>query len=83
MQTGSAAVKAKIAGAVTYGDTRKQQDNNRIPNFPTEKTKIICNTGDLVCSGTLTITSAHLDYVRRVPEAVTFLVGRVNAALAK
>ncbi|KAF3118619.1 hypothetical protein EYR41_005673 [Orbilia oligospora] len=76
----SAAVKAKIAGIVTYGDTQNLQDGGRIPNFPTEKTKVICNTGDAVCYGTLTILPAHLDYVRRVPEAVSFLTARIRAA---
>ena len=75
----SAAVKARIFGALTYGDTRNQQDNGRIPNFPTDRTKIICNTGDLVCYGTLTITAAHLTYTTRVSEAVTFLVARARA----
>ena len=78
----SSSVKARIAGAVTYGDTRNQQDGGRIPNFDTAKTKVICNSGDAVCSGTLTILPAHLDYVRRVPEAVSFLVARINAASA-
>lgn len=78
----SAAVKARIAGAVTYGDTRNLQDRGRIPDFDTAKTLVICNTGDAVCAGTLTILPAHLDYVRRVPEAVAFLVARINAARA-
>jgi len=74
-------VKAKIAAAVTFGDTRNQQDGGAIPNFPAAKTKIICNSGDAVCAGTLTILAPHLDYVRRVPEAVAFLVARINVAL--
>lgn len=73
-------VKDKIAGIVTYGDTQNQQDNGQIRNFPREKVRVICNTGDLVCRGTLTILPAHLDYVRRVPEAVSFLSSRIRAA---
>ncbi|KAK6347887.1 hypothetical protein TWF718_005707 [Orbilia javanica] len=76
----STAVKNKIAGIVTFGDTQNLQDRGRIPNFPTEKTLIICNVGDAVCAGTLTILPAHLDYVRRVPEAVSFLTARIRAA---
>lgn len=72
-------VKDKIVGVVTYGDTQNLQDGGRIQNFPTQKLKVICNTGDLVCSGTLTITSAHLDYARRVSEAVSFLSARIRA----
>lgn len=76
----SDSVKAKIVGVVTYGDTQNTQDLGRIPNFPTNKLKIICNVGDAVCLGTLTILSPHLDYVRRVPEAVSFLTGKLKAA---
>jgi len=76
----STSVKNRIAGVVTYGDTQNLQDLGRIPGFPREKLRIICNIGDLVCSGTLTILPAHLDYVRRVPEAVTFLTSRIRDA---
>ncbi|KAH9900300.1 cutinase-domain-containing protein [Xylariomycetidae sp. FL2044] len=73
-------VKDAIVGAVTFGDTQNQQDGGRIPNFPTEKTLVICNDGDLVCSGSLTITAAHLDYGKHVDEAVKFLVGKIGGA---
>ncbi|KAH7390361.1 cutinase-domain-containing protein [Cadophora sp. MPI-SDFR-AT-0126] len=73
-------VKDKIAGVVTYGDTQNLQDRGQIPNFPRDKVLVICNTGDAVCQGTLTILAPHLDYVRRVPEAVTFLTGKIRAA---
>ena len=76
----SDSIKNQIVGVVTYGDTQNLQDGGRIPNFPTNKLKIICNTGDLVCVGTLTILTPHLDYVRRVPEAVSFLTGKLQAA---
>lgn len=76
----SQSVKNRIAGIVTYGDTQNQQDRGQIPNFPREKVRIICNSGDAVCAGTLTILPAHLDYVRRVPEAVSFLTARIRAA---
>jgi cutinase len=74
-------VKDKIAGVVTYGDTQNQQDGGKIPNFPANKVLVICNTGDAVCRGTLTILAPHLDYVRRVPEAVAFLTQKVNGVL--
>jgi cutinase len=69
----SDAVKAQIAAAVTFGDTMNEQDGGRIRDFDTSKTLIICNPGDLVCNGTLVITSAHLEYDPSVPEAVTFI----------
>ncbi|KAK3397694.1 cutinase-domain-containing protein [Sordaria brevicollis] len=75
----SEAVKDKIVAAVTYGDTQRLQDRGRIPNFPESKTLIICNTGDLVCLGQLTILAPHLDYERRVPEALAFINARLAA----
>ncbi|KXH29756.1 cutinase [Colletotrichum simmondsii] len=70
--------KSKILGVVTYGDTQNQQDKGQIPNFPKDKLKLICNEGDKVCTGTLEITPAHLDYERHVPEAVDFLTGKIG-----
>ncbi|KAF2116883.1 cutinase-domain-containing protein [Lophiotrema nucula] len=78
-----AATQARIAGVVLYGDTQKQQDNNQIPGFPPAKTKIICQPGDLVCVGTLTITPAHLTYGARAPEGVAFLTQQIQGAQAK
>ncbi|UQC73970.1 cutinase [Colletotrichum lupini] len=72
------AVKSKILGVVTYGDTQNQQDKGQIPNFPKDRLKLICNEGDKVCTGTLEITPAHLDYERHVPEAVDFLTGKIG-----
>ena len=65
---------------VLYGDTQNRQDNGQIPNFPRDKVKIICNTGDLVCQGTLTVLPPHLAYQSRVGEAVSFLVSKIRAA---
>ncbi|OLN86277.1 putative cutinase 1-like protein 2 [Colletotrichum chlorophyti] len=70
--------KNKILGVVTFGDTQNQQDKGQIPNFPKDKVEIICNKGDEVCKGTLEVKLAHLDYERRVPEAVDFLVGKIG-----
>ncbi|KAK5955893.1 hypothetical protein OHC33_003535 [Knufia fluminis] len=76
----SAAVKDQIAGVITYGDTQNLQDRGQIPNFPKEKVLIICNPGDLVCSGTLTVLAPHLAYGSRVGEAVRFLTERIRGA---
>ena len=72
----STSVKAKIAAAVTFGDTQKQQDGGKIPNFDSSKTLIICHTGDKVCEGTLTITSAHTNYQDVAPQAAAFIVSK-------
>jgi cutinase len=74
----SAAIKAQIKAVVLYGDTRNLQDRGRIPNFDTSKTLIICNTGDLVCSGTLILTIAHFMYGTKVDDAVEFMADRLN-----
>jgi cutinase len=76
----STSVKARIAGVVTFGDTQNLQDRGQIPNFPREKVRIFCNTGDLVCVGTLTITAAHLTYGSDAPAAVAFLASRIRAS---
>ncbi|KAM7189869.1 putative cutinase [Rhypophila sp. PSN 637] len=74
------AQKDQIVAAFTFGDTQNQQDNGQIPNFPREKTLIICNVGDLVCSGTLTLLAPHFTYGSRADEAVAFIAGRLRAA---
>ncbi|KAI0407867.1 carbohydrate esterase family 5 protein [Xylaria palmicola] len=74
----AAPARARIAAAVTYGDTQRQQDGGRIPNFDAGRTLILCNSGDLVCEGTLIITSAHLSYVSSVPSGVNFIVSKVK-----
>ena len=70
----------QIAGVAMFGDTRNLQERGRIAGYPEDQTLIICNPGDLVCAGTLTITPAHLAYGPRVPEATRFLGARVQAA---
>lgn len=73
----SSDIKDMFAGVVPFGDTRNAQDNGQIPDFPPDKTEIICAPGDLVCNGTLTITPAHLTYASYVPQAVEFLVSKI------
>ncbi|GAW15288.1 hypothetical protein ANO14919_046970 [Xylariales sp. No.14919] len=74
----TSSVRARIFAAVTYGDTQNQQDGGKIPNFDTSKTLILCNDGDLVCEGTLIITSAHLDYAPSVPAGVSFIISKLG-----
>ncbi|KAI8934961.1 hypothetical protein NX059_008627 [Plenodomus lindquistii] len=76
-------VQDQIAGVVLYGDTQKQQDRNQIPNFPADKVKIICQPGDAVCVGTLSVLPAHLTYGSRANEGVQFLTQQIKGAQAK
>lgn len=76
------AVASQVAGVVTFGDTQNQQDNGQINNYPPDQTLVICNDGDLVCEGTLTIRAPHLQYERRTPEAIEFLTAAAQGAAA-
>ncbi|KAK8069889.1 cutinase [Apiospora phragmitis] len=71
------AARARVAAAVTFGDTQKAQDNGRVPTIDAGRTRIFCNSGDRVCEGTLIITGAHSDYTSSVAPAVSFIMSKV------
>ncbi|KAF7174786.1 hypothetical protein CNMCM7691_003472 [Aspergillus felis] len=70
-------VQDMIKGVVLFGDTRNTQDGGRIPDFPTDRTKLYCAPADLVCDGTLLVTPTHLSYLDDVPDATAFLLSKV------
>ncbi|KAI0378145.1 carbohydrate esterase family 5 protein [Hypomontagnella monticulosa] len=70
-------VKDKIVAVVTFGDTQTYQDGGRIKGFDTNRTLIICNAGDAVCSGTLYVFPVHFDYIKWVPTATYYLAGKL------
>ncbi|KEY64790.1 hypothetical protein S7711_08069 [Stachybotrys chartarum IBT 7711] len=77
------AQKDQIVAAFTFGDTQNTQDDGQIPNFPQSKTNIICNPGDAVCAGTLTILAPHLTYGTRADEQVDFITSALESAGAQ
>lgn len=75
------AVREQVKGAVLFGYTQNQQNDEQIPNFPSDRTEIFCNTGDLVCDGTLIVAAPHFAYTgdARGP-AADFLASQITAA---
>ncbi|KAI5865386.1 carbohydrate esterase family 5 protein [Durotheca rogersii] len=71
------AVKDKIVAVVTFGDTQTWQDGGRIRNYDTNRTLIICNAGDAVCTGTLYVFPVHFDYIKWVPTATYYLTTKL------
>ncbi|KAI1189181.1 carbohydrate esterase family 5 protein [Nemania serpens] len=73
-------VAARVVAAVTFGDTRKEQDGGIIPGIEVARTLILCHDGDLVCDGTLIVTDWHYDYDDLAPAAVDFIARKVSGA---
>jgi cutinase len=72
-------VRAKVVGTVLFGYTKNLQNRGAIPNYPASNLKVFCAVGDLVCTGTLTITAAHLSYNDEARgEAATFLESKIG-----
>lgn len=54
-----AASKTNLAGVVMYGNTRQDEENGKIPNYPFERVLSICAADDGVCDGGLDVTAGE------------------------
>jgi cutinase len=76
----SETIRAQIKGVVLFGYTKNKQNNGGIKSYPTENVKVFCAPGDLVCSGTLTVTAAHFTYFDEAAgPAPQFLESKIGA----
>jgi cutinase len=73
-------VRNQIVGTVLFGYTKNLQNRGDIPNYPSDRLTVYCAIGDLVCTGTLTITAAHLSYGDEArSQAPRFLISKIGA----
>ncbi|KAH6970640.1 cutinase-domain-containing protein [Ilyonectria sp. MPI-CAGE-AT-0026] len=73
-------IRDKIAGTVLFGYTKNLQNGGKIPEYPADRTKVFCNVGDLVCTGSLIVAAPHLAYQSDASGAAPeFLIQQVAA----
>jgi cutinase len=76
----SASIRNKIVGTILFGYTKNQQNNGQIVNYPSNRLRVFCNQGDLVCEGTLIVAPPHLNYNDVASNAgPNFLVSSIRA----
>lgn len=72
-------VKEQVKGVVLFGYTKNQQNREQIPDYPVDRTKIFCNTGDAVCRGSLSVLPAHFQYGQDARgDAPEFLISQIG-----
>jgi cutinase len=71
--------RQQIKGAVLFGYTLNKKNDGRIPEYPTDRTKVFCNNGDVVCQGVLQIKTPHLLYSAAAQgEGADFLANMIS-----
>lgn len=77
----SAPVRDQVVGAALFGYTKNKQNEERIKNYPVERTVIYCDEGDAVCDGTLLILPGHFSYDDEAAgPAPEFLAERIQSS---
>jgi cutinase len=78
------AVKTKVIAGVLFGDTKNQQSNSQISNYPVDQVAIWCAENDGVCWGRLALTAGHFVYMRDNTDisAFNYLKAKIEKALA-
>lgn len=61
----AAASKTNLAGVVMFGNTRQDEENGKIPNYPNERVLSICAADDGVCDGGLDVTVGETPHFLR------------------
>ncbi|KAG6116150.1 hypothetical protein E4U14_000460 [Claviceps sp. LM454 group G7] len=76
-------IRNQIVATVLFGYTKNLQNGGKIPNYPADRVKVFCNPGDMVCTGSLVITPAHLNYIPQAGSAAPqFLESKVTTVPA-
>ncbi|KAM7210573.1 family 5 putative carbohydrate esterase [Rhypophila decipiens] len=74
----SAAIREQVKGVVLFGWTKNKQNGGRIPGYPVDRLLVYCESGDLVCEGTLIVLPNHLSYNDEASgPAPEFLISRL------
>ncbi|KAK3381752.1 cutinase-domain-containing protein [Podospora didyma] len=77
----TAAIREQVKGVVLFGYTKNKQNGGKIINYPSDRLTVFCADGDLVCTGTLIVTSAHTSYgPQAADQAPKFLIARINSS---
>ncbi|KAI5784723.1 cutinase [Geopyxis carbonaria] len=75
----SSDLKSRIDAVVLFGYTQNQQLNGGVPGISSDRVKVFCAVGDLVCDGTLTITLSHFTYTGAdAKTGADFIVSKVQ-----
>ncbi|KAF2996732.1 hypothetical protein E8E13_006134 [Curvularia kusanoi] len=72
-------VRGRVRGVVLFGYSQNKQNHGLVPGFPSEKVKVFCALGDLVCQGSLAVTFVHFSYLDDAAgPAVEFLSSKIG-----